>query len=200
MFYQNLKNIRQHNNRINTLPSVSGTNLRAAIASLKSTAPKATRYVKSYGRLLLSGTFCFVFMLLSAESVAADDWYRAPDLTDEQLESFSWLDSSTNCEVIASKADLAVSALKEDTFLSIDRHEIKKYAGDRCDLQRFEYYILARGLFFCCLGEFGVAKVEDKIVVGYSGLGKTPELQKSAVVIGLNQMPSEVFTIVFVSE
>ena len=30
MFYQNRKNIRQHNNRINALPSVAGTSLRAA--------------------------------------------------------------------------------------------------------------------------------------------------------------------------
>jgi hypothetical protein len=30
MFYQNRKNIRQHNNSINALPTVAGTPLRAA--------------------------------------------------------------------------------------------------------------------------------------------------------------------------
>jgi hypothetical protein len=30
MFYQNPKKSRQHNNRINALPSVAGTSLRAA--------------------------------------------------------------------------------------------------------------------------------------------------------------------------
>jgi hypothetical protein len=41
MFYQNRKNIRQHNNRINSLPPVAGTPLRAA-------ARNAARYAGCY--------------------------------------------------------------------------------------------------------------------------------------------------------
>jgi hypothetical protein len=41
MFYQNLKKSKQHNNRINALPSVAGTSLRAV-------ARNAARYAGCY--------------------------------------------------------------------------------------------------------------------------------------------------------
>ncbi|MFW8591868.1 hypothetical protein ACOI22_13755 [Glaciecola sp. 2405UD65-10] len=143
---------------------------------------------------------CFIFLLASTQIVNAIEWYSAPELTDKQLESFRWLDSDTNCEVLASKVELAVSVLDTKTFDVLDKGEVQSYASENCDLSNFKHHIIARGLYFCCIGAFGVATVDDKLIVGYSGLGKTPTYQKSAVIVGLNKLPSEVFTVVFVSE
>jgi hypothetical protein len=44
MFYQNRTKLRQHNKRISALPSVAGTILRAAFASLNVPAHKLARY------------------------------------------------------------------------------------------------------------------------------------------------------------
>jgi hypothetical protein len=46
MFSQNLKNIEQPNKRINSLPLVAGTTLRAHFALLKSCAHKLARYAE----------------------------------------------------------------------------------------------------------------------------------------------------------
>ena len=48
MFNQNLKNIGQPNKRINSLPLVAGTTLRAHFASLKSCTRKLARYAECY--------------------------------------------------------------------------------------------------------------------------------------------------------
>jgi hypothetical protein len=48
MFYQNRKNIRQHNNRINTLPSVAGKITWSHFASLKNCAHAISRYAGCY--------------------------------------------------------------------------------------------------------------------------------------------------------
>lgn len=48
MFYQNRVKLKQHNNRINALPSVAGTTLSAAFASLKASTHKLARYAGCY--------------------------------------------------------------------------------------------------------------------------------------------------------
>ena len=54
MFYQNRNNIEQHNNRINALPTVAGTTLSAAFASLKAAELKLARYAGCYTQGSLS--------------------------------------------------------------------------------------------------------------------------------------------------
>jgi hypothetical protein len=48
MFYQHRSKPKQHNKRISSLPSVAGTTLRAAFASLNVPAHKFARYAGCY--------------------------------------------------------------------------------------------------------------------------------------------------------
>jgi hypothetical protein len=48
MFYQHRTKPKQHNKRISALPSVAGTTLRAAFASLNVPAHKFARYAGCY--------------------------------------------------------------------------------------------------------------------------------------------------------
>jgi len=48
MFYQNRTKLKQHNNRISSLPSVAGTTLRAHFTSFKSCTHKLALYAGCY--------------------------------------------------------------------------------------------------------------------------------------------------------
>ena len=144
--------------------------------------------------------FCILLLFIFNCSSFADEWYNVPTLPDDDWDRLTWLSSDTNCEIVASKVDLAIRELKTNHFKSINEVQVKDYVGENCKLTKGKVYVLARGLYFCCNGSFGVAKIDNSIFVAYSGLGKTPKYKRSAVVIALTELPNDVYTGVFVTE
>ena len=144
--------------------------------------------------------FCIFLLFLFNYSAFANEWYNVPTLPDDDWDRLTWLSSDINCEIVASKVDLAIQELEANNFISINEYQLRSYIGENCKLPKSKVYVLARGLYFCCNGSFGVAQIDNSIFVAYSGLGKTPKFKRSAVVIALSELPSNVYTGVFVTE
>lgn len=77
---------------------------------------------------------------------------------------------------------------------------MQDYAGANCNLPKDSIYILIRGVYFGGNGSFGVGEANNNLVVVYSGLSKQPVFERSALVVAVKKLPTQIYVGVHVVE
>jgi hypothetical protein len=135
----------------------------------------------------------FLLLILLSDFCFANDWLNINEMPESDWDTITWKDDNHQCEIVASKIGWANHYLEIEPFIQLSSVQVNDYAGANCILPKDMIYVLVRGVYFGGNGSFGIGEANNNLVVVYSGLGKQPVFEHSALVVAVKKLPTKIY-------